>query len=289
MEHSRALTHKSASNLALAFVLLPREKRDAMSALYAFCRAVDDVADEDSVATEQRRAQLAAWREDIRLACENNTPHFILNQEFASVIQQFKLPFALFEELIRGCETDLEKMRYENYEELELYCYRVASAVGLLSIEIFGYQNPACHDYAIYLGKALQLTNILRDVKNDAARGRIYLPSSELKKFNVSEAEILESKYSDNYFQLAASVADRAKHFYSLAQKTLPLEDRKAMVAAELMGSVYWQLLLKLERGRFNVFGAQPLKLSKPHKLALILQSWLRFAIGLNSPNYGTW
>jgi phytoene synthase len=287
MQHSRALTQKSASNLALAFILLPREKRDAMSALYAFCRAVDDVADEDSIPIEQRREQLAAWREDLRRACENDNPQFVLNQEFAPIVQQFKLPFALFDEIINGCETDLDTLRYENYDELELYCYRVASAVGLLSIEIFGYKNAACHDYAIYLGKALQLTNILRDVKNDAARGRIYLPLTELKKFNVTEAEILGSKYSDNYFQLAGSVAARAKHFYSLAQKSLPPEDRKAMVAAELMGSVYWQLLQKLERGKFDVFGPQPLKLSKPHKLALIFGSWLRFAVGSTASSYG--
>ena len=287
MQHSRALTQKSASNLALAFILLPREKRDAMSALYAFCRAVDDVADEDSIPTEQRREQLAAWREDIRRACENKKPEFILNQEFQPVIQQFKLPFALFDEIIKGCETDLDTLRYENYEQLELYCYRVASAVGLLSIEIFGYKNFACHDYAVYLGKALQLTNILRDVKNDAARGRIYLPQSELKKFNVGEADILAGKYSENYFQLARSVTARAKNFYQLAQKTLPTEDRRSMVAAELMGSVYWQLLQKLERGSFNVFGPQPLKLSKPRKFALILQSWLRHASGSTSPSYG--
>ena len=287
MQHSRALTKKSASNLALAFILLPREKRDAMSALYAFCRAVDDVADEDSVPVEARREQLAAWRDDLRRACENRKPQFILNQEFQPVIHQFKLPFALFDELLKGCETDLEKLRYENYEELELYCYRVASVVGLLSIEIFGYQNPACHDYAVYLGQALQLTNILRDVKNDAARGRIYLPLAELRKFNVSEAEILEAKYSDRYFALATSVAERAKHFYRLAQKSLPPADRKAMVAAELMGSVYWQLLRKLERGRFDVFGPRPLKLSKPQKLALIFRSWLRHATGSTAPNYG--
>ena len=287
MQHSRALTKKSASNLALAFILLPREKRDAMSALYAFCRAVDDVADEDSVPAATRREQLAAWRQDIRRAGENQKPQFILNQEFAPIIRQFKLPFALFDELIQGCEMDLDTLRYENYEQLELYCYRVASVVGLLSIEIFGYRNPACHDYAVHLGQALQLTNILRDVKNDAERGRIYLPQSELKKFNVSEADILASKYSENYFQLAANVAARAKHFYSLAQKTLPPEDRKAMVAAELMGSVYWQLLLKLERGKFNVFGPQPLKLSKPHKLALIFKSWLRHAAEATSSSYG--
>ena len=287
MQHSRALTKKSASNLALAFILLPREKRDAMSALYAFCRAVDDVADEDSVPAEKRREQLSAWRADIRRACENQKPQFVLNQEFQPVIQKFNLSFALFDELIQGCEMDLDTLRYENYEQLERYCYRVASVVGLLSVEIFGCKNPAAREYAIYLGKALQLTNILRDVKNDAARGRIYLPQSELKKFNVSEAEILGSKYSDNYCQLAASIAARAKNFYALAQKNLPPEDRRSLVAAELMGSVYWQLLQKLERGKFDVFGPHPLKLSKPRKLALIFQSWLRFTLGSTSPNYG--
>jgi len=287
MQHSRAITRKSASNLALAFILLPREKRDAMSALYAFCRAVDDVADEDSVPTEKRREQLAVWRDDIRRACENQPPALVVNQEFTPVIRRFHLPFALFDELIKGCEMDLATLRYENYEQLELYCYRVASVVGLLSIEVFGYRNPACHDYAVYLGQALQLTNILRDVKNDAARGRIYLPLAELKKFGVSEAEILESKYSDRYLALAGGVAGRAKHFYLLAQKTLPAEDRRAMVAAELMGSVYWRLLQKLERGKFDVFGPQALKLGKSQKFALIFQSWLRHATGSTAAGYG--
>lgn len=286
-QHSRALTKKSASNLALAFVLLPRKKRDAMSALYAFCRAVDDVADEDSIPTEKRREQLAAWRDDLRIACGNGRPQMVLNQEFQPVIQQFKLPFTLFDELIQGCEMDLDKLRYKNFDELELYCHRVASVVGLLSIEIFGYQNPACRDYAVYLGKALQLTNILRDVKNDAGRGRIYLPQDALEKFNVNEDEILTSQYSERYFNLAAHVAGCAKDFYQRAQKTLPVEDRKSMVAAELMGSVYWQLLQKLECAKFNVFGPQPLKLSKPRKLSLIFQSWLRHAAGSNSPSYG--
>jgi len=287
MQHSRAITKKSASNLALAFILLPREKRDAMAALYAFCRAVDDVADEDSVPTETRRTQLAAWRKDISRAVQNEPPDFVINQEFQPIILKFHLPFALFDELIKGCEMDLDTLRYENYEQLELYCYRVASAVGLLSIEIFGYKNPACHEYAVHLGKALQLTNILRDVKNDAARGRIYLPLAELKKFNVKENEILNSQYSENYSALAASVATRAKSFYQLARKTLPAEDRKSMVAAELMGSVYWQLLKKLEANRFNVFSPQAVRLSKPHKLALIFKSWVRYGLGSTASSYG--
>jgi len=128
----------------------------------------------------------------------------------------------------------------------------------------------------------------LRDVKTDADRGRIYLPQSELKQFNVSDEEILRGDYSDKFQKLAAHIADRARGFYALAKLTLPPEDRKSMVAAELMGSVYWQLLKKLERNKFNVFGAQSLKLSKPHKLALILQSWLRFIFGATNSNYGT-
>jgi 15-cis-phytoene synthase len=288
MQHSRAITRKSASNLALAFILLPRPKRDAMSALYAFCRAVDDVADEETVPTGKRREQLAAWRADIRLAVENQSPQFVSNREFQPIIQQFHLPYTLFDELIKGCEMDLDRQRYENYEQLELYCYRVASVVGLLSIEIFGHQNAACRDYAIHLGKALQLTNILRDVRTDAERGRIYLPQTELEKFNVSENEILAFKYTANYCALAGSIAGRARNFYQLARQSLPPEDRKSMVAAELMGAVYWQLLKKLEARQFNVFGERAIRVSKPRKLALIFRSWLRFVCNSRAPNYAT-
>jgi phytoene synthase len=287
MHHSRAITRKSASNLALAFVILPRPKRDAMSALYAFCREVDDVADEASVAVEKRRDQLAAWRADVRRACENGTPQFAVNLELQPVIREFRLPFTLFDELINGCEMDLDIHRYETFEQLELYCHRVASVVGLMSIEIFGYQNPACRDYAVYLGKALQLTNILRDVRTDAGRGRIYLPLADLKQFGVTPDDILRSEYSERYRKLAEHLASRARNFYRLARETLPAEDRRAMVAAELMGSVYWRLLLKLEAQQFNVFGPQPARLNNGYKAFLILQSWLRFAVGATTSSYG--
>jgi phytoene synthase len=287
MHHSRAITSKSASNLALAFVMLPQAKRDAMSALYAFCREVDDAADNEATPVARRREQLAAWRADIRRACENQSPQFTVNQEFQPIICQYHLPFTLFDELIKGCEMDLDIQRYDNFEQLELYCYRVASVVGLLSIEIFGYRNPACRDYAVYLGKALQLTNILRDVRTDAERGRIYLPLSDLKKFDVREEEILQSGYSERFALLAADLAGRARNFYRLARQTLPAEDRRPMVAAELMGAVYWRLLQKLEQQRFNVFGPQPVRLSGAHKLLLILQSWLRFALSATASNYG--
>ena len=287
MDHSRAITRKSASNLALAFVVLPRAKRDAMSALYAFCREVDDVADEESAPVETRRARLAEWRADVRRACESQSPRFPVNRELQPVIRQFNLRFELFDDLLKGCEMDLDIKRYEDFEALEKYCHHVASVVGLLSIEIFGYKNPATRDYAVYLGQALQLTNILRDVRTDAERGRIYLPQSELKKFNVTEDKIFKGQYSENYLNLAASVAGRAKNFYRLAREMLPAEDRRSMVAAELMGLVYWRLLLKLERQQFNVFGPQPARLSSGYKTFLILQSWLRLVFGSTSSNYG--
>ena len=287
MQESRAITRKSASNLALAFVLLPKAKRDGMSALYAFCREVDDVADNESLPVPQRREQLAAWRADVRRACGTEAPQFQVNRELQPVIRHYHLPFEHFDALLQGVEMDLDIKRYENYEQLELYCYRVASVVGLLSIEVFGYQNPACRDYAVYLGKALQLTNILRDVRSDVQRGRIYLPLSELARFNVSPEEILRLEYSPRFFDLANSVAQRARHFYRLARETLPAADRRSMVAAELMGSVYWRLLLKLEQQRFNVFGPELTRLNKAQKTLLILRSWMRFVSGAMSPNYG--
>ena len=287
MQESRAITRKSASNLALAFVLLPKAKRDGMSALYAFCREVDDVADEENVPMAERRTRLAAWRADIKRACENQTPQFPVNQELQRFIRQHALPYEYFDELIKGVEMDLDIKRYETFQALEQYCYRVASVVGLLSIEIFGYRNPACREYAVHLGKALQLTNILRDVRTDAEHGRIYLPLQELERFQVSPEEILQFKYSPRFRDLAASVASRAKQFYQLAQKTLPAEDRRSMVAAELMGSVYWRLLRKLESQQFNVFTSTLTRVGRLQKILLIGRTWYRRLSGTVVPNYG--
>jgi len=288
MHESRAITRNSASNLALAFVLLPRAKRDGMSALYAFCREVDDVADNDAAPVQQRRSQLAAWREDVGRACGTQMPSFPVCRELQSVIHQYRLPFEHFDALLQGVEMDLEMNRYEDYEQLvELYCYRVASVVGLLSIEIFGYRHPGCRAYAVHLGKALQLTNILRDVRSDAERGRIYLPLSELARFKVSPEEILRLEYSPRFLDLASSVAAQARRFYQLASASLPAVDRRSMVAAELMGSVYWRLLCKLENQQFNVFGPERTCLNRGQKTLLVLRTWCRFVSGATAPSYG--
>jgi 15-cis-phytoene synthase len=288
MQESRAITRKSASNLALAFILLPRAKRDGMSALYAFCREVDDIADDESRPVEDRRRALTDWREDVRRACSQERPRFPVNQELQPIAQKYRLPFEYFDELLRGVEMDLDIKRYNDYEQLETYCYRVASVVGLLSIEIFGYQDASCKDYALYLGKALQFTNILRDVGSDADRGRIYLPVSELGRFGVSPEQILRHESSPGFLKVAESFAERARRFYTLARQTLAPVDRRPMIVADLMGSVYWRLLRKLERKRFDVLGPEPTKLNKGQKLLLILRAWSRFAFHSAAPAYGT-
>lgn len=287
VQTSENITRKSASNLAIAFALLPPRKRAAMSALYAFCREVDDVADEESVPTSQRREQLQAWRSDVQLACTGGEPRFAVNRELKPIIAEFHLPFELFHELILGVETDLDTFRFPTHTELDLYCYRVASVVGLLSIEIFGYHDPGCRKYAVALGKALQLTNILRDVGNDAARGRIYIPQEDLQRHQVTEQEILNGIDSDRFQNLARHLAHRARGFYAEAKSLLPESDRRSMVAAELMGTVYWKLLRHLETHRFPVLDTTPTKLSRARKIFIVLGAGLRFKLHLPFAHYG--
>ena len=258
-----------------------------MAALYAFCREVDDVADDHARPIEERRSQLQVWREDIHAACNGGQPRFAVNRELQPVIRSYRLPFEHFDELLKGVEMDLDINRYDAYASLEHYCYRVASVVGLLSIEIFGYKNPVCRQYAVSLGKALQFTNILRDVRVDAERGRVYLPAEEMNRCGVSVEEILRLDYSPRFHLLATAVAQRARGFYQEARQALPPEDRRSMVAAELMGSVYWRLLNKLEAHRFNVFGPTITRLGGAQKTLLLLRTWWRFTTGASVSSYG--
>lgn len=284
---SDQITRKSASNLALAFILLPPRKRAAMSALYAFCREVDDIADEPGRTPEARRQELTRWRVDVRRACDGGGASLPVVRELQPFIAEFRLPYRLFDELIQGVEMDLEVDAYETQADLERYCYHVASVVGLLSIEIFGYRDPRIRVYADALGKALQLTNILRDVGGDARRGRVYLPTAELKRYGVTREEVLERRDSDRFRRLAAAMSDRARHWYRLARENLPTSERRSMVAAELMGAVYWQLLRRLEKDGFPVLQPEPVRLGKLEKRRLILLAWLRVKTGLPVARYG--
>ncbi|MEJ5237478.1 presqualene diphosphate synthase HpnD [Limisphaera sp. VF-2] len=287
MQQSQRITRRSASNLALAFCLLPRTTREDMAVLYAFCREVDDVADDPTAPLEERRARLDLWRRDIRRACNGQTPELAVCRELQPIIEWYRLPLTLFEELLDGVAMDLEISRYETWEQLDLYCYRVASVVGLLSLPIFGCRHPASREYAIALGRALQLTNILRDVATDAVRGRIYLPLEEMRACGVTVEDILARRYSPAFVEVARRVARRARRYYRQASELRPEEDRQALIAAELMGAVYWRLLRKLERRRFNVFEGPPARLSRAFKALLILRTWYRHATGQPGSDYG--
>lgn len=286
---SQLIMAKSGSNLAAAFFLLSKSRRKGMVALYAFCREVDDVADDDAVPLAKRAEKLHQWRDDIRRACEWGEPQFEVCRELRPFIREYNLPFSLFDELLIGMESDLQKMRYRDFDELKLYCHRAASVVGLLSIRIFGCDGKAAQRYAENLGQALQLTNILRDVAEDAARGRIYLPQSMLEKHSVDESDILENRFSVGYENAAQEIAERAWAHYRLARELFPLEQKHQLVASEAMGATYWRLLMKLRAVRYNAFQSnrRRLKTGRLVKLAIGLKTCLSVRCKAYRPVYG--
>jgi phytoene synthase len=236
------------SNFRYSFSFLPRKKREAIQRVYEFCRYTDDLVDDDR---NDKASRLAEWRDQIELLYQSKSRHPIL-ERLAPVISAFNIKKELLLDVVRGVEMDLERSRYETFEELQCYCYHVASAVGLISMEIFGYSNPATRVYAIDLGYALQLTNIIRDVAVDARLGRIYLPAEDLRQFNYTEEDLLNDTYDDRFIALMNFEIARAKDFYKRA--SLPKEDRATMFPAEVMRSIYFKLLKSIERSNYNVF-----------------------------------
>lgn len=272
------ITKASKSNLALAFIALPKERRADITSFYAFCRLVDDIADSPSLPTETKRAQLVAWRR----ALDSGFPgEPALGPEIRRLIAKYRIDRTLFHEVLNGVEMDLEPVRFNTFEDLRLYCYRVASAVGLVSIEIFGYRNPDCKTYALELGLALQLTNIIRDVGRDFANGeRIYLPLEDLERFGYPLAAFAEHRQDQPFESLMTFQADRAAEFYARAVQALPPEDRPSMAAAEIMRRVYWNLLEMMRRDRFRVFEKR-YSLGRLKKLSLVAGGILsRFLAG---------
>jgi phytoene synthase len=245
------ITGESKSNLALAFVALGAERRTDIMIFYAFCRVVDDIADSTELSVEEKARGLTAWRRWLR---ESSPGEAAIAREVRELIAKYSLTPAMLEEIIDGVEMDLENVRYDTFEALRVYCYRVASAVGLVSIEIFGYRNPACREYAIQLGLALQMTNIIRDVGKDLRNGRIYLPQEDLARFGYSTDDLRRQEYNESFVRLMEFEAARAEKFFAEASGFLPREDRRSMVAAEIMGSVYRGLLKRMKADRFRVF-----------------------------------
>ena len=264
------ITRRSSSNFYFAFMLLPIERRRALHAVYAFCRFIDDITDDESAG--DAASMLARWREELDRVY-GGTPTRAISRALADSARHFNIPREYFEEIIAGVEMDLTRKRYATFEELRLYCYRVASAVGLICIEIFGYTNPAARVYAENLGIAFQLTNILRDVKEDAGRKRIYLPLEDLARFDVTEAEILDSVYSPGFVRLMEFEAARAQAFYREAEAALPAEDRSSLLTAEAMRLIYGALLQRIVRSNYRVLDRRH-SLSAPLKLYLVGRAW---------------
>ncbi len=266
------ITRASKSNLALAFVSLGKERRRDITVFYAFCRLIDDIADDPGLAAAERAQQLATWRTALRAPAPNESP---IASPVRALIAKYPLTPAMFDEIIDGVEMDLTISRYETFAELRTYCYRVASAVGLISIEIFGYQNPACRGYAIELGFALQLTNIIRDVGKDLATDRVYLPQEDLARFGYSELDLRARTYDDRFVRLMQFEAGRAESYFTRAAALLPRGDRRAMIGAEIMASVYHALLRQIVRDGFHVF-TRSYGLGKLAKLYFVARQFLR-------------
>jgi len=206
--------------------------------------------------------RLAKWRQMLHATAQDEP---LLARDVRRLIAKYSLPTDMLEEIIAGVEMDLGTLRYPTFEELRIYCYRVASAVGLVSIEIFGYRNQRSKQYAIELGLALQMTNIIRDVGKDMQNGRIYLPQEDLARFHYSETELIQQHYNERFVQLMEFQARRARQFFANAAAALPVEDRRAMTPAEIMGSVYRGLLRRIELDKFRVF-EKDYQLSKTEK-----------------------
>lgn len=271
--NAEKITQQSKSNLALAFVSLGRERRADITTFYAFCRLIDDIADSVDLSPEQKAAALNAWRHSL-VAAHASEP--ALAGAVRAVMAKYRLPPAMLEEIVTGVEMDLSISRYATFEKLRVYCYRVASAVGLVSIEIFGYRNARCREYAIQLGLALQMTNIIRDVGKDLRSDRIYLPQDEMAQFSYLEADLSAQIYDERFVALMKFQAARARTFFAAARAALPAEDRHSMVAAEIMGRVYRALLERIERDRFRVFDKE-YRLNRVQKASHVIAQLLGF------------
>ena len=263
---SRQIARRSRSNLALALSTLPKRRREDMVSFYAFCRVIDDIADEPVDTVEERGRALEQWRQGILHGFAQPDE---LQQEVTALPERYAIDRRLLIEIIDGVACDLTQTRYATYGDLLAYCYKVASVVGLVCIEIFGYRNPQCRDYAVALGYALQLTNIIRDVGEDARNGRIYLPQEDLQRFGVPEEQILGGAHSEAFVKLMQFEHDRARQFFLESERLLPREDRKTMLAARMMAQVYSEILGKIQRRRFQVFGPR-IGLSKLRKITIL-------------------
>ncbi|MEK7818929.1 MAG: squalene/phytoene synthase family protein [Bacteroidota bacterium] len=259
------------STFYYSFLFLPKQKREAISLVYAWCRATDDIVDSD-LSVSNKRARLLLWAKEFDKAINHKSDYPILNR-VGKIISEFNIPVEHFHELISGMEMDLTKTRYETFDELLNYSYRVASSVGLMCTEIFGYSQKQTIEYSKMLGYSLQLTNILRDIKNDAKRNRIYLPLSDLRKFNYSETDLINNLYDERFIALMKFQFERTKNYFLETKSLLSNEDKPLFIAAEIMRALYFEILLKIEKCNFDVFNNN-VRLSSFKKISIASKTW---------------
>ena len=270
------------SSFALSFRFLPRPKREAIRRVYAFCRALDDVSDFPRMTGEKKR-QLDFWRLELARCYDGHASHPI-TKALQETVREFDLSRVHFEELLQGIEMDLTISRYENFVRLSQYCYHVAGTVGLICLEIFGVPMEHGRDYAVALGIAFQITNILRDVKEDATRGRIYLPLDDLHRFGYTEAELMAHTYNDRFALLMQFQAERAADYFRRASDLIRPEYRRKLVASEIMAAIYFALLKKIKAAAYDVFN-HPIGLPKTRKIILAARTGLLNSIGVGRSN----
>ncbi|MFA7228784.1 MAG: presqualene diphosphate synthase HpnD [Melioribacteraceae bacterium] len=276
-DQSKQIAKESNSSFYYAFSLLAKPKRDAMNTVYAFCRKTDDIVDEGDEPEEIKFERLRRWKNELEKALYSRSDSHFFNK-LASIIKQFNIPIDPFFELIAGMEMDLQRNRYKNIEELVQYCYRVASTVGLMCIEIFGYKNKSAKEYAVNLGLAMQLTNILRDVRKDSEQGRIYLPQNDLIKFNYSEKEIFDKRYNENFVSLMKFEAARAEEYFIKADNCIDFEDKPSLFPARAMQHIYHRLLTKLESENYDVFNKK-IRVGTVEKAAISVGVWAKYSL----------
>jgi len=264
------------SSFFYSFSMLPKEKNEAINTVYAFCRETDDIVDEDNASADLKRSKIHEWKSELEISIKSGESKFPLLNKVSRVMKKFNIPSEPFFELIKGMELDIAKNRYNTFGELNDYCYKVASTVGLMCIEIFGYKNPKTKDFAVNLGIALQLTNILRDVKTDAKLGRIYIPLEDLRKFNYPEKELLNFNYNEEFRKLMKFECERAHSYYRKANDSLDKNDKGLMIAARIMQHIYFRILKKIEKKNYNVFDNE-VKVSKLKKLLITAGVYLKY------------
>ncbi len=279
-EACRIITRREAKNFYYAFLTLPTAKRRAIYAAYAFCRHCDDSVDEET-STDAKLTALADLHSNLAATYSGNasSPVFLA---LADVAQRYEIPQDYFQEIILGVESDLVKNRFENFDELREYCYRVASVVGLICLQIFGYENDDAKEYAVDLGLAMQLTNIIRDVREDLEMGRVYLPQDEMARFGYSEEDLKNGVRNQAFLDLMQFQSQRAREYFDRGFKLLPYLSRRSRACPAVMGALYSKVLDRIAASDYDVLESR-VSLSKAEKIRITAQTWLGSMLPVSS------